>query len=163
VRLSAPCPIAAAQVVAGVALALADRLPADRRSEDARLGDAAAVGVAQATALAPGVSRTGAVLSVLRLRRFDRRSASVMTRRVGAPVMLAAATLQATLLARDGPPAAFAAPFLAGTGAAFASTVVSARLVRVLDAAHSYAPFAGYRVMLGVVGLVRLRCAARSG
>ena len=162
-RLSAPGPVAAAQIAAGVTLALADRRPIDRNDGDTRPADALAIGVAQAAALAPGVSRAGAALSVLRLRRFDRRSASVMTRRVAAPVMLAAAALQVTRLAREGLPAGVVVPFLAGTGAAFASTVASARLVRVLDIASSYAPLAAYRVMLGVLGLTRVRCAARSG
>lgn len=156
-RLSAPAPVAAAQVLAGAALGLADRRPTDRPLEDAGPADALASGAAQAAALAPGVSRAGAVLTALRLRCLDRRAASVLTRRVGAPVMLAAAMLEATVLARDGLPAAYAAPFLAGAGAAFASTVATAGLVRVMDAARSYAPLAAYRIALGALALTRLR------
>jgi undecaprenyl-diphosphatase len=162
-RLSAPRPVAAAQIVAGAALGLADRRPTDRHGDDAGAGDAVAIGAAQAASLAPGVSRAGAVLIALRLRRFDRRSAAVMSRQVGAPLMLAAAALQAVLLARGGLLRPLVAPFLAGAGAAFVSTLASAPLLRAMDSATSYAGIAGYRVALGAVTLARLRCAGRSG
>ena len=160
VRLSTPRAVAVSQVLAGAALALADRRPDERHRDAAGSGDALAVGVAQAAALAPGVSRAGAVLTVLRLRRFERASASAIARRAAAPVMLAAAALQARLLARDGLPRGFIAPFLAGTTAAFASTVAATPLIRAMEGARSYAPIAGYRIALGALALIRLRRAA---
>jgi hypothetical protein len=42
-------------------------------------------------------------------------------------------------------------PFAVGAGAAFASTLACARLIRLVDDAPSYAPFAAYRVALGLV------------
>jgi hypothetical protein len=43
-------------------------------------------------------------------------------------------------------------PFAVGAGAAFASTLACARLIKLVDDAPSYAPFAAYRVGLGLVG-----------
>jgi undecaprenyl-diphosphatase len=151
-RLGSPRGVAGAQVVAGVVLALADLRPADRSHEDATARDALLIGLGQACALAPGVSRNGATLTAARLLRFDRRSANRLSRHAALPIILAAAGLKGLRLWKRGIPAGM----LAGAGAAFGSTLVSSPLVRVVDDARSYAPFAAYRVALGVVSLMRL-------
>ncbi len=156
-RLSSPRRVAAAQVVAGSALMLADMRPADRRHEDAPRADALAVGLAQSAALAPGVSRGGAALTMLRLRRVNRRSASELSRYAAAPIVLGAAALEAVRMVRRPPPAALARPFAAGAGAACASTIAAARLAGAMDGARTYAPLALYRIVLGGVALRRLR------
>ena len=155
-RLGAPRRVAAAQVVAGVALALADRSPAVRARDEAGAADALAIGVAQATALAPGVSRNGATLTAARLLRFERPAANRLSRHAALPIILAATGLKGYRLARRGLPGGMAASFGAGLAAAFASTLVSSRLVPRVDAARSYAPFAVYRVALGALSLSRL-------
>ena len=55
-----------------VAMALADRRPQLRGPGDAAAVDGLALGLAQAAALAPGVSRNGATLAAARGRRFTR-------------------------------------------------------------------------------------------
>ena len=156
-RMSAPRRVAIAQIAAGVALLLADLRPSDRSHEEAPLLDAVAVGLAQATALAPGVSRGGAALTVLRLRRLDRRSASVVSRHAAAPIVLGAAVLEGARLARRPLPAALMPPFVAGVAAALGSTIAARRLAARMDGARTYAPLAAYRVALGMAALRRLR------
>ena len=155
-RLSRPRSVAAAQVAGGLALWLADLRPTDRDRGDAGMADALALGAGQAAALAPGVSRGGAALTALRLRRLRRRPASVLARHAAAPVMAGAAALQMVRLLREGLPRELAAPLAAGTGAAFTSTIASARLVGAMDGAGSYAPLAAYRVAMGALALARL-------
>lgn len=152
-RLSSPRRVAGAQVAAGCALLLADLRPADRCHEDAPLIDALAVGLAQATALAPGVSRGGAALTVLRLRRVNRRSASELSRHAAAPIVLGAAVLEAARMVRRPPPDELVRPFLAGAAAACASTIAAARLSAAMDGARSYGPLAAYRIGLGALAL----------
>lgn len=156
-RMSGPRRVAGAQIVAGCALMVADLRPTDRRHDQAPLLDAVVVGVAQAAALAPGVSRGGAALTVLRLRRLDRRSASVVSRHAAAPIVLGAAMLEALRLARHPLPKALLRPFAAGTAAALLSTIAARRLAAAMDGARSYAPIAAYRVALGAAALRRLR------
>jgi undecaprenyl-diphosphatase len=60
-RLGTPATIAAGLLGGGIALAWADRAPETRTSGDAGVADALWLGVAQACALVPGVSRSGAV------------------------------------------------------------------------------------------------------
>lgn len=151
-RLGNPRGVAGAQVVAGIVLALADLRPCDRSHEDAGSLDALLIGIAQACALAPGVSRNGATLTAARLLRFDRRSANRLSRHAALPIILAAAGLKGLRLWKRGMPPGM----VLGAGAAFASTLLSSPLVRVVDGARSYAPFAAHRVALGAVSLMRL-------
>jgi undecaprenyl-diphosphatase len=156
-RLGSPRGVAAAQVVAGAALGVADRASAARSHEQAGALDALLIGVAQACALAPGVSRNGATLTAARLLRFERPAANRLSRHAALPIILAAAGLKGLRLWRRGLPQGLAAPFAAGAGAAFCSTLASTGLVAVVDNARSYAPFAAYRIALGSFALARLR------
>jgi undecaprenyl-diphosphatase len=156
-RLGSARGVAAAQVVAGAVLGVADRAPAERGSRDAGPLDALAIGLAQATALAPGVSRNGATLTAARLLRFERPAANRMSRHAALPIILAAAGLKGFRLARRGLPRDVAGAFAAGALASFASTLAATRLVRAMDEAPSYAPFAAYRVGLGTAALAILR------
>ena len=69
---------------------------------------------------------------------------------------MAAAGLKGARVARRGLAAHLRAPFAAGATTAFASTLLSFRLVERMDGARSYAPFAAYRVALGALALERL-------
>jgi undecaprenyl-diphosphatase len=155
-RLGSARGVARAQVAGGVRLALADRSRATREHGSARAGDALAIGLAQACALAPGVSRNGATLTAARLLRFERSAANRLSRHAALPIILAAAGLKGYRLSKRGLPRELAAPFAVGFAAAFCSTLASAPLVHVVDGARSYAPFAAYRVALGALALRRL-------
>jgi len=160
-RLGSPRAVAAAQVVAGALLGAADRMPASRDREQADAIDALVLGLAQASALAPGVSRNGAMLTGARALRFRRRAANVMSRHAALPIILAAAGLKGFRLWRRGMPPEIAGAFALGAMASFVSTLASIRLVSMVDDARTYLPFAAYRVGLGAVALGRLssRCA----
>jgi undecaprenyl-diphosphatase len=154
-RVGSPRSVALAQLGAGAVLALADRRPADRPFAAAGPLDHLLIGIGQATALAPGVSRGGASLTVLRLRRFERPAAHRLSRHAALPIILAAAGLKGARLVQTGLPPGLLAPFAAGTAAAFASTALVARFIPRMDRASSYLPFALYRVGLGALALVR--------
>jgi undecaprenyl-diphosphatase len=156
-RLGSARSVALAQVVAGAALAAADRSPAERPHADAGPLDHLLIGCGQALALAPGVSRNGATLTAARLLRFERRASSVLSRHAALPVIAGATGLKGMRLARRGLARELRGPFVAGAAAAFASTLASRRLIGVMDRARSYRPFAAYRIALGAAALGRLR------
>jgi undecaprenyl-diphosphatase len=160
-RLGSARGVAGAQVAGGLSLAAADRRAAERPHSDAGARDALAIGVAQAFALAPGVSRNGATLTAARLLRFERAAANRLSRHAALPIILAAAGLKGYRLWRRGLPRELRAPFALGAAAAFGSTLASTRLIGMVDGARSYAPFAAYRVALGAVALRRLPTARR--
>jgi undecaprenyl-diphosphatase len=154
-RLSEPAPVALALIAGAVAMAIADGFPEQRDRDDATAQDALAIGIAQACALVPGVSRNGATLSAARVLRFRRADANVISRQIALPVILGAAALKGVRLVRRGVPPGVARGMLAGAGAAFASTLASMRLITMLERSRSLLPYAGYRVALGAVALLR--------
>ena len=78
--------------------------PQQRDRGQATAADGLALGFAQAAALAPGVSRNGATLSVARWRGFTRQHANMLSRTVALPVIVGAAVLKGARLRRRGLP-----------------------------------------------------------
>jgi undecaprenyl-diphosphatase len=153
-RLSEPVPVAVSLVAGSVAMTVADGCPERRDREDARPLDALVIGMAQAFALAPGVSRNGATLTAARALRFKRRDANVISRQIALPVIVGAAALKgARLAARRDVPKGLLPAMAAGAGAAFASTLVSMRLIALLERGRSLRPYAAYRVLLAGAAL----------
>ena len=73
---------------------LADRAPEMRGAADAGVRDGLWLGLAQAAALVPGVSRSGATLAAARARGFGRADASRLSWEVALPVLLGATALK---------------------------------------------------------------------
>ncbi|HVP01745.1 MAG TPA: undecaprenyl-diphosphate phosphatase [Solirubrobacteraceae bacterium] len=162
-RLGTPATIAAGLIAGSAAMAAADLVgPTGRAREDATAADALLLGVGQAVALVPGASRNGMTLAAARLRGFNREDANALSRHVALPVIVGATLLKGTRLARRGLPRGMGAAFAAGTAAAFASTLASARLIRMVERDRSLLPYAAYRAALGAAVLGRLRARRRT-
>jgi undecaprenyl-diphosphatase len=143
-RLGTPRTLAAGLLVGGAAMALADQA-AERRDGVPSLVDAAAVGLAQAAALVPGVSRHGAALTALRARGFTRVRAHALSREASKPVLAGAAALKGwRVLRRGGPDASLLL-------AVASSAVSTAIALRVMRAGAPLWPYAVYRGALAVV------------
>jgi undecaprenyl-diphosphatase len=155
--LGTPATIAAGLIGGALAMAVADRSPQTRGHEEAGALDALWLGVAQACALIPGVSRNGATLVAARARRFLRRDANRLSRHVALPVIVGATGLKGVRLLRRGLPARAALPFALGAGASFASTLASTWLIQQVERDRSLLPYALYRVALGSVVIRTLR------
>ncbi|WP_320668489.1 undecaprenyl-diphosphate phosphatase [Patulibacter defluvii] len=151
--------IASGLLVGGLAMTLADRRGAgddDARDwRDATVVDAAAIGLAQATALWPGVSRSGAVLAAARARGFSRASAGHVSAALAVPVVGGATALKVVRLGarvRQGTIApASLTPLAAVTATAAVSGRVAAPIARRTLDGLPLAPFAAYRVVLAGV------------
>jgi undecaprenyl-diphosphatase len=159
--LGGPRSVAAGLALGGVAMAFADtrRSAEGRTSAEATPLDGLALGIAQATALIPGVSRNGATLMAARARGFDRPGAQALSWEVALPVILAATTLKGGRLLRGHRIAPDARRALAAGGvSAFASTLLSARVLRRgAHAQRSLLPFSLYRCLLAGAVVIRLR------
>jgi undecaprenyl-diphosphatase len=155
-RLGTPATIAIGLLIGSAAMTIADaRSPQRRGRDDAGLVDALALGVAQACALMPGVSRNGATLTAARLRGFRRRDASTLSRHVALPIIVGATGLKGVRLARRGVPRSVAGAFAAGIGASFASTLASIRVIRAVERNRPFTIYAAYRATLAAVVLRR--------
>ena len=161
-RLGTPATIAAGLVAGSIAMAVADvRGSGDRAREDAGALDALVLGLAQACALVPGVSRNGATLAAARARGFAREDSNVLSRHVALPIIVGATALKGTRLAQRGLPAGTARAFVAGIAASFAATLASIRIIRQVERDRSLLPYAVYRLALAAVIVARLRGARR--
>lgn len=151
-RLGTPATIAAALAGGGAAMAVAERHRGGRRREDAGVADGLALGGAQALALIPGVSRSGATRAAARMRGFGPREAQALSDAVGLPITLAAVASSArAALGGDRRTLAL------GACSAFASTLACGALLRRAGAARSLYPFAAYRIALAAAVVRRLR------
>jgi undecaprenyl-diphosphatase len=150
-RLGTPRTIAAGLLAGSVAMVLADRKPARRTTELAGVADGAWLGVAQALALMPGVSRSGATRAGARARGFTRPDAAALSREVALPVLLGATALKGARLIARRPERRTLATLAAGAAAAALSTAAALGAERRLGAATPLAVWAAYRAALAVV------------
>lgn len=160
--LGTPRATAAGLIAGAVAMALADRSAQERGRGDAGALDGLLLGIAQACALVPGVSRNGATLTAARARRLDRTQANLLSRTVALPVILGALALKGTRLAKRGVAARTGRALAVGGVSAFASTLVSQRLIFLVERDRALWPYAAYRVGLAALVLRRAH-ASNSG
>jgi len=154
-HLGTPRSIAVGLAVGAAAMAAADRAPRERRRADAGWVDALWLGVAQASALVPGISRNGATLAAARARRFHRADANELSRHVALPIILGATVLKGVRLRRRGLAPGMRGALGVGAGAAFASTLASTRVIRLVERDRALGPYAGYRMALAALVLAR--------
>ena len=163
-RLGGVRSVAGAQLVAGAALLVADAV--GERRERARSGapgalDHLAVGLGQAAALMPGVSRAGAALTVARLRGLSREDSLRLSLRAALPVTVAAGALKGARVAGGGSRVVLApalrGPLAAGTGAALVSALASLPLLSLVARGGALRAIASYRIALGAAALLHAR------
>jgi undecaprenyl-diphosphatase len=135
----------------------ADRRPQLRGRGEAGAADGLALGVAQASALAPGVSRNGATLAAARWRLFSRDQANLLSRTVALPIIVGATALKGARLARRGAGPELRRSMALGVAASFASTLASQRLIGLVERDRALWPYAAYRAGLAAVVLAKLR------
>lgn len=153
--------IAAALAVFGLVLLWADRLPGRRGEKEFGLRDALVMGTAQALALQPGVSRSGATITAARFLAFDRDAAARLSFLMSLPVILGAGLYKAAdVVSGPGIPSSMVAPFALGIASAGASGFVAVWAILRLVRTRSFGPFVGYRLVVAVAVLVLF--AARS-
>jgi len=138
----------------GLLLWAADRYgPRNRRLESLRLPHALVIGMAQALALAPGVSRSGIVITAALALGFERAEAARFSLLLSIPVILGAGVWTARDLARMGD-ASITADAAAAAVLAFAAALLAiAAMLRWLTRS-GFGPFVLYRVLLGGALLV---------
>jgi undecaprenyl-diphosphatase len=126
-KLGQPVLIATMLAVGGVVLYAVDRAcRADREIPDLMLRDSVIIGVAQAAALQPGVSRSGVTITAARALGMTRESAARFSFLLSLPIIAGAGLSKATgVIKNGGLPPGFAAPFFWG----FVSAAVSGYVV----------------------------------
>jgi undecaprenyl-diphosphatase len=155
--LGTPLTVAAGLAGGAIAMAWADQMPQRRTHDQAGAVDALWLGVAQALALIPGVSRNGATLAAARFRGFTREDANRLSRHVALPVIAGATVLKGLRMSRRRLPPGTGLAFAAGAAASFASTLGSTWLIRQVERDRSLLPYAVYRLAFAALIVARLR------
>jgi undecaprenyl-diphosphatase len=145
--------IAIALIVLGLILLLAEKVSSrDRGFDDIRTRDGFTIGLAQALALVPGVSRSGATITAGLLAGFDRESAARYSFLLSVPAVVLSGLFEARKIGDPG--GAALVPTLLATLLAFVVGYASiAWMLRWLTS-HSTAVFVVYRVGLGALVLI---------
>jgi undecaprenyl-diphosphatase len=160
-RLGGPKTTALGLLAGAAAMVIADRRPQLRGRGEATALDGLALGIAQAAALAPGVSRNGATLAAARWRRFTREQANLLSRTVALPIIVGAAILKGARLSGRGVEPGLRRAMRAGTAASFASALASQGLIRQVERDRALWPYAAYRAALAGLVLAKLRRSRR--
>ena len=143
--------IGCALIVMGFVLLYAEHVAKRNRDlSDINRRDAALIGFAQALALIPGVSRSGATITAGLFAGFDRESAARYSFLLSIPAVVLSGLFEARKIGDPG--GAGIAPTLIATLLAFVVGYASiAWMLRWLTS-HTTAVFVIYRVGLGIVG-----------
>jgi undecaprenyl-diphosphatase len=146
-----------AMILAGIGLWAADRY-IERQEGLERLGGlrAVAVGLGQALALIPGVSRSGATIAVGRLSGLSRSAAARFSFLLAIPITAGAAAKKMYDLSGTDVTWHQQSEMIVG---AIVAAIVGALVIKSLlkfVSRHSYAVFAVYRIIVGIAILIWL-------
>lgn len=142
----------------------ADRSRQDRWMGDLGLRQAVVMGLAQALALAPGVSRSGITITAGRFMRLDRDSAARFSFLLLLPTVLGAVVLKGVgdVLLGDLPPG-WQGPFLVGTLAALGSGLLAIDWLLGYIRRHTYDVFVVYRLIAAAIVVLLILSGVRAG
>lgn len=156
--LFSPAVVGWALVVGGVIILFVERKPRTARIhqiDEMRWRDALAIGCMQATALVPGVSRSGATIIGSLLWGVSRRTATEFSFLLALPTLFAATLYDLyanhALLTSD-----FVIHIAIGMVAAFVTALVVIRWLLAFVVSHTFAVFGWYRIAFGGMILVVL-------
>ena len=139
-------------VLFGLVLLWADNLGGRRGADAFGLRDAFFLGSAQALALAPGVSRSGATITAARWRGFSRDAAARLSFLMSLPITGGAVAYEMTdlFLNEGGLPDGFGWPLIVGILASAVTGWVAVWGTIQLVRTRTFKPFVVYRVVAGV-------------
>ena len=161
-KLGEPWQIAIFLAVFGVLLWLADRLPERKEIGDLTLLQALGIGISQALALAPGVSRSGITITMGRALSLTRDAAARFSFLLLVPVVLGAVVYKGwTDVINGNLPNGWAVPFLVGMLAAAGSGLFAIEALLGYVRRHDYSIFVIYRLAVAAFILILIATGVR--
>ena len=150
--LRSPVVAAATLAIGGVLLLVAERMARRTREAEALgAGEAFALGIAQSAALVPGVSRSGATITLALMLGLRRAAAARFSFLLGVPAISAAAAHEGLKLLKEPMSHETMAVFAVGIGVSALVGYVTIKYFLRYLAAHSLDVFAWYRLALAAV------------
>ncbi len=153
--LRSPIVIGAAMIIVAFALAVLDRIGPQTRDEySLGPGGALAIGIGQAFALIPGVSRSGSTIATGLGLGMTRASAARFSFLLSTPIIAGALAKEGLDVARQGLGADERLVFAVGIVAAGISGYLCIRFLLAYLRRHSLMPFVIYRIVAGGAVLI---------
>lgn len=138
-------------VIFGIVLYVADKTGDQaKETDDWRLRDAIAMGLAQVIALIPGASRSGVTMTAARALGYRRVDAARLSMLISIPTIIAAGALTSLKLISSGDMALGVDALIAAVFAFIAALLALSLMMRMLRT-WSMTPFVIYRLILGVI------------
>jgi len=152
-HLGEPWQIAILLAGAGLLLAYADRRPQRSGMEAVGPKQAVQVGLAQALALAPGVSRSGITITAGRFLGLNRDAAARFSFLLLVPATTGAVVLKGAGVVKDGLPDGVVGPMILGVTASAISGYLAISWLLRLVRRRNYDVFVIYRIAMAIVVL----------
>ena len=147
--------IGIALLITALLLWLSDRVVGGHKTmEDAPIPSALAVGLFQAVAIFPGISRSGSTIVGARFAGFSREFAVKFSFILSIPAILGAALLDGIDVLKGAAPAIEFGPALVGMAVAAVSGFLAIRLLIRLVQKSKFHYFAYYCILAGIVAIV---------
>jgi undecaprenyl-diphosphatase len=151
-KLRTPMATVLTLILGSIVFLIVERLGARTRTErDLNVVDAVVVGLAQATALAPGISRSGATISAGLLMGVKRLDAARFSFLLGIPIILGAAAKEGLKLRHMHVTGEMGTYFLVGIASSAIVGYLTVRYLLRYLATHRLDLFAYYRLALAAV------------
>mgnify|MGYP001852901765 CR=1 FL=1 len=148
--LTKPLIIAIALIVMGIILYLVDKnAKSNTKYEDMTFKQTFLIGLSQALAFIPGVSRSGITMTTGRLLGVERKSCAKYSFMLSAPIVLGATLLKMKDFV-------FNIPFFVGVFASFIVGIIVIKFLLNYLQKGSFKGFAIYRVIFGIIILIAL-------
>jgi undecaprenyl-diphosphatase len=161
-RLGEPWQIAIFLALGALILYLVDRLPTDRTLGDLTFRSAIFLGLAQTLSLAPGVSRSGIVITAARYLRLDRDAAARISFFLLVPVTFGAVVYEGVSdVLLTGLPPGSAGPFVVGMLTASVTALAAIWILLDYVRRHTYTVFVVYRLVVAALILLVIALDAR--
>lgn len=147
--------VGAALLVTGALLFACDRIRKGRKNEKSTtIGDVLVIGVGQAIATCPGISRSGMTISTGCFCGLERRFAVRFAFLLSIPAVLGANVLHITDVVSTGIDTSLIPAYILGVAAAAVSGYLSIRLVRMVADKGKFGAFCYYCWAAGILTLV---------
>lgn len=141
-----PLLIGIMMILLGIFLYIADKKSRVRRLDTMHITDAIWIGLSQALAIIPGVSRSGSTMTTARFLNFGREDAARFSFLMSTPIILGAGVLKLRHLTMS----AINAPFIVGIITSFIVGILSISFLLYFLRTKNFRVFVIYRFLVGI-------------
>ena len=144
-----------ALIITGIVLFISDRLPAGgKKTKELRFRDAAVVGIAQAIAVVPGISRSGSTITAGLACGMDRSYAAKYSFILSIPTILAGAAISLKDGIEEGIDTSMIPTYIIGLTVSAIVGFFAIKLLQYLLKSKKFFIFALYCVVVGVIAVI---------